>query len=50
MVLEKGKQKTLELFKSRSQEINDLLDSMLNKVKDPYTVAEELSLLVFSNK
>ncbi|HKG70062.1 MAG TPA: methylmalonyl Co-A mutase-associated GTPase MeaB [Segetibacter sp.] len=50
MVLEKGRQKTLEVFKSRSQEINDLLDSMLNKIKDPYTVAEELSLLIFSNK
>jgi LAO/AO transport system kinase len=50
MVLEKGKQKTLELFKMKNNEINKLLDSMLNKIKDPYTVSEELSLLIFSNK
>jgi LAO/AO transport system kinase len=50
MVLENGKQKTLDLFKIKNQEINELLDSILNKIKDPYTVSEELSLLIFSNK
>jgi putative protein kinase ArgK-like GTPase of G3E family len=50
MVLENGKQKTLDLFKMKNREINELLDSILNKVKDPYTISEELSLLIFSNK
>jgi len=50
MVLEKGRQKALGLFRNKNQEINELLDSMLNKTKDPYTVSEELSLLIFSNK
>jgi hypothetical protein len=40
----------LDLFKIKNQEINELLDSILNKIKDPYTVSEELSLLIFSNK
>ncbi len=50
MVLEKGRQKALGLFRNKNQEINELLDSMLNKTKDPYTVSEELSLLILSNK
>ena len=50
MVLEKVKQKTLEVFQLKKHEIDELLDSMLNKIKDPYTVSEELSLLVFSIK
>ncbi len=50
MVLEKVKQKTLKVFKIKSNEINELLDSLLNKLKDPYTASEELSLLIFSNK
>ncbi|MBA3750360.1 MAG: methylmalonyl Co-A mutase-associated GTPase MeaB [Nitrosopumilus sp.] len=50
MVLEKVKQKTLEVFKLKNQQINELLDAMLYKIKDPYTASEELSLLVFSNK
>ncbi|MDQ6723152.1 MAG: methylmalonyl Co-A mutase-associated GTPase MeaB [Thermoproteota archaeon] len=50
MVLEKVKQKTLKVFKIKSQEIDKLLESMLNKIKDPYTASEELSLLIFSNK
>jgi hypothetical protein len=31
-------------------EINKIVDYMLDKSKDPYTAAEELSLLVFSSK
>jgi LAO/AO transport system kinase len=50
MVLEKVKQKTLKVFKTKSNEINELLDLLLNKLKDPYTASEELSLLIFSNK
>jgi LAO/AO transport system kinase len=50
MVLENVKQKTLKVFKTKSNEINELLDLMLNKLKDPYTASEELSLLIFSNK
>jgi LAO/AO transport system kinase len=50
IVLEKGRQKALGFFRNNNQEINELLDSMLNKTKDPYTVSEELSLLIFPNK
>jgi LAO/AO transport system kinase len=50
MVLEKVRQKTLEVFQLKKPIIDELLDSMLNKIKDPYTVSEELSLLVFSIK
>jgi LAO/AO transport system kinase len=50
MVLENVKQKTLNVFKTKSNEINELLDLLLNKLKDPYTASEELSLLIFSNK
>ena len=50
MVLENVKQKTLKVFKTKSNEINELLDLLLNKLKDPYTASEELSLLIFSNK
>ena len=50
MVLENVKQKTLKVFIRKSQEIDELLDSLLNKIKDPYTASEELSLLIFSNK
>ncbi len=50
MVLEKVKQKTLNVFKTKSNEINELLDLLVNKLKDPYTASEELSLLIFSNK
>ena len=50
MVLENVKQKTLNVFKSKSNEINELLDLLLSKLKDPYTASEELSLLIFSNK
>jgi LAO/AO transport system kinase len=49
MVLEKVKQRTLKIFKIKSNEIDELLYSLLNKTKDPYTASEELSLLVFSN-
>jgi LAO/AO transport system kinase len=50
MVLENVKQKTLNIFKTKSNEINELLDLLLSKLKDPYTASEELSLLIFSNK
>jgi LAO/AO transport system kinase len=50
MVLENVKQKTLKVFKTKSNEINELLDLLVNKLKDPYTASEELSLLIFSNK
>ncbi len=49
MVLEKVKQRTLQVFKIKSNEINELLDSLLNKTSDPYTISEELSLLIFPN-
>ncbi len=49
MVLEKVKQRTLKVFKIKSDEINVLLGSLLNKTSDPYTVSEELSLLIFPN-
>ncbi len=50
MVLENVKQKTLKVFKTKSNEINELLDLLLSKLKDPYTASEELSLLIFSDK
>jgi LAO/AO transport system kinase len=50
MVLENVKQKTLNVFKTKSNEINELLDLLLSKLKDPYTASEELCLLIFSNK
>lgn len=49
MVLERVKQKTLNLFKLKHKEINELIESMINKTKDPYTISEELSLLIFPN-
>ncbi|MDQ4074180.1 MAG: methylmalonyl Co-A mutase-associated GTPase MeaB [Thermoproteota archaeon] len=50
MVLDKVTQKTQRIFEMKKGEINKLLNSMLDKTKDPYTVSEELSLLIFSNK
>jgi LAO/AO transport system kinase len=50
MVLENVKQKTLKVFKTKSNEVNELLDLLLSKLKDPYTASEELSLLIFSDK
>jgi len=49
MVLENIKQKTLDVFKNKSKEIDKILQSLLNKNKDPYSASEELSLLIFSN-
>ncbi len=49
MVLEKVRQKTLDIFKLKGKEINKLIDSLIEKTKDPFTVSEELSLLIFSN-
>ena len=50
MVLDELREKSLQVLNSKSTEINKLVDSMLDKSKDPYTAAEELSLLVFSGK
>lgn len=50
MVLEKVKDKTIEILKSKSDQIGNLVESMMEKIKDPYTVSEELSLLIFPNK
>jgi LAO/AO transport system kinase len=50
MVLDELREKSLQVLNSKSTEINRLVDSMLEKSKDPYTAAEELSLLVFSGK
>jgi LAO/AO transport system kinase len=50
MVLEKVNQKTQRIFEMKKEEIKQLLDSMLAKTKDTYTISEELSLLIFSNK
>jgi len=49
MVLENIKQKTLDVLKNKSKEIDKILQSLLNKNKDPYSASEELSLLIFSN-
>lgn len=50
MVLDKVREKTSQVLNSKSMEISKLVDSMIDKSKDPYTAAEELSLLVFSSK
>jgi LAO/AO transport system kinase len=50
MVLEITRQKALKVFEINDKEINELINSMLRKDKDPYTASEELSLLIFSNK
>ena len=50
MVLDEVRERSLQVLNSKSIEINKLVDSMLDKSKDPYTAAEELSLLVFSSK
>jgi LAO/AO transport system kinase len=49
-VLDNTRQKVLKVFEIKDKEINDLINSMLRKDKDPYTASEELSLLIFSNK
>ena len=50
MVSDELREKSLQVLNSKSTEINKLVDSMLDKSKDPYTAAEDLSLLVFSGK
>lgn len=50
MVLDKVREKTSQVLNSKSMEISKLVDSLIDKSKDPYTAAEELSLLVFSSK
>jgi ATP phosphoribosyltransferase len=49
-VLENIRQKTLNAFRVKNKEIDKILQSLLNKNKDPYSASEELSLLIFSNK
>ena len=50
MVIDEVKEKSLQLLDSKSLQIDKLVDSMLDKSKDPYSAAEELSLLIFSSK
>ncbi len=50
MVLDEVIEKSLQVLNSKRMEISKLVDSMIDKSKDPYTAAEELSLLVFSSK
>ena len=50
MVIDEVIEKSLQLLDSKSLEIDKLVDSMLDKSKDPYSAAEELSLLIFSSK
>lgn len=50
MVLEEIKNKSLRVMDSNREKISILINSLLEKTKDPYTAAEELSLLVFHGK
>lgn len=50
MVLEEIKNKSLRIMDSNREKISILINSLLEKTKDPYTAAEELSLLVFHGK
>jgi putative protein kinase ArgK-like GTPase of G3E family len=50
MVIDEVREKSLQLLNSKNLQIEKLVDSMLNKSKDPYSAAEELSLLIFSSK
>ena len=50
MVLDEIKNKSLEILRSNSEQVSKLVNLMSEKSKDPYTAAEELSLLVFHSK
>jgi hypothetical protein len=47
MVLREIRKKSLKIIDSNNAKVLELVKSMLDKSKDPYTAAEELSLLVF---
>jgi LAO/AO transport system kinase len=50
MVLEEIRKKSLQIIDSNNDKVLNLVNSMLEKSKDPYVAAEELSLLVFPGK
>ncbi|VFJ15422.1 methylmalonyl Co-A mutase-associated GTPase MeaB [Candidatus Nitrosocosmicus franklandus] len=50
IVIEEIKNKSLQILDSNNNQISKLVNSMSEKLKDPYTAAEELSLLVFHSK
>ena len=50
MVLEEIRKKSLQVIDSKNDEVLKLVNAMLEKSKDPYAAAEELSLLVFPGK
>jgi hypothetical protein len=50
MVLDEIKKRSLQILNSNNNQVLKLVDSMSEKLKDPYTAAEELSLLVFHSK
>ena len=50
MVLEEIRKKSLQIIDSKNDEVLKLVKAMLEKSKDPYAAAEELSLLVFPGK
>lgn len=50
MVLEEIRKKSLQVIDSKHDEVLKLVNAMLEKSKDPYAAAEELSLLVFPGK
>ena len=50
MVLEDIRNKSLQILDSNNDQVLKLVDSMSKKSKDPYTAAEELSLLIFHSK
>lgn len=50
MVLEEIRKKSLQIIDSKNDEVLKLVNAMLEKSKDPYAAAEELSLLVFPGK
>jgi LAO/AO transport system kinase len=50
MVLDEIKNKSLEILNSNNDQVSQLVNLMSEKSKDPYTAAEELSLLVFHSK
>lgn len=50
MVLDEIRKKSLQIIDSNNDKVLNLVNSMLDKSKDPYVAAEELSLLVFPGK
>ncbi len=50
MVIEEVKNRSLQIMSSQSEKISLLINSIIEKKIDPYTAAEELSLLIFHGK